>query len=76
MGEKGEKGDKGDKGEQGAKGEKGDPGPSNLHSVQSNEAVSCEANETLMSVFCPNGGAIDGAKCANSPTIGLCFKRP
>jgi hypothetical protein len=89
-GEKGEKGDKGDvaqglqgvqgpaggKGEKGEKGDKGDPGTSNLRSVQSNEAVSCEANETLVSVFCPNGGAVEGAKCANAPTIGLCFTRP
>lgn len=86
-GEKGEKGDKGDvtqgpprpqgpPGEKGEKGDKGDPGTAGIRSVQSNEAVSCEASETLVSVFCPNGGAADGAKCANAPTIGLCLKKP
>ena len=84
-GDKGEKGDKGDvaqgpagpPGPKGDKGEKGDPGTatSNLRSVQSNDAaVSCEAAETLVSIFCPNGGATEGAKCANAPTIGLCLK--
>jgi hypothetical protein len=85
-GEKGEKGDKGDvaqgpagpqgpPGEKGSKGDKGEPGTSGLRSVQSNEAVSCEANETLVSVFCPKGGAAEGAKCATEPTIGLCLKQ-
>jgi hypothetical protein len=82
-GEKGEKGDKGDvaqgppgpQGPPGEKGEKGDPGTSGIRSVQSNEAAACDANETLVSVFCPNGGAAEGAKCANTPTIGLCLKQ-
>jgi hypothetical protein len=44
--------------------------------VQADGAVSCEANETLVSVFCPGGGAPDGAKCGTSPTVGLCLKKP
>src|SRR5436305_2544125 len=60
-GEKGDKGDKGDKGEKGEKGEEGDAGekadaaPVNLRSVQADGAASCDANETLVSVFCPPG---------------------
>jgi hypothetical protein len=38
--------------------------------------VSCEANEILVSVFCPSGGAPDGAKCGTTPTIGLCLGKP
>jgi hypothetical protein len=38
--------------------------------------VNCEATETLVSVFCPGGGAPDGAKCTTSPTVGLCLKTP
>jgi hypothetical protein len=76
-GDKGEKGDKGDpgKGDPGEKGDKGDTGPS-LRAVQIDGAVTCEANETLVSVFCPSGGAPDGAKCGTSPTVGLCLKKP
>jgi hypothetical protein len=44
--------------------------------VQADGAVSCGADETLVSVFCPAGGAPDGAKCGSSPTIGLCLKKP
>ena len=40
------------------------------------DQVSCEASEILVSVFCPSGGAPDGAKCGTSPTIGLCLKKP
>jgi hypothetical protein len=43
--------------------------------VQADGAVSCDANETLVSVFCPSGGASDGAKCGTTPTIGLCLKK-
>ncbi len=71
-----DQGTPGEKGEKGDKGDKGDPGTSNIRSIQTNEAVACEANETLVSVFCPNGGAAEGAKCANAPTIGLCLKKP
>ncbi|HEX9589523.1 MAG TPA: hypothetical protein VGA15_17480 [Bradyrhizobium sp.] len=69
-GEKGEKGDKGDKGD------KGEAAAVNLRSVQADGAASCEANETLVSVFCPSGGAPDGAKCGTSPTVGLCLRKP
>ena len=85
-GEKGEKGDKGDvaqgpqgasgeKGEKGDKGDKGDAGAP-VRIIQVDGQVTCEANEILASVFCPSGGAPDGAKCPSSPTVGLCFKRP
>jgi hypothetical protein len=43
--------------------------------VQADGAVSCDANETLVSVFCPSGGAPDGAKCRTTPTVGLCLKK-
>ena len=65
QGKPGDKGDKGDKGETGA----------NLRSVQADGTVSCEANENLVSVFCPGGGAPDGAKCGTTPTIGLCLRK-
>jgi hypothetical protein len=62
----------------GAKGEKGDKGDSasNIRIVQSYDALNCEANETLVSVFCPGGGAADGAKCPSTPAIGLCMRKP
>ena len=46
-----------------------------LRSVQTDGAVSCDADETLVSAFCPSGGAPDGAKCAGGPTVGLCLKK-
>lgn len=73
QGAPGEKGAAGDKGE---KGEKGEAAAVNLRSVQADGAASCEANETLVSVFCPSGGAPDGAKCGTSPTVGLCLRKP
>ena len=68
----------GPQGPQGAPGAKGDPGPAgaSIRSVQANGEVSCDANETLVSVFCPSGGAPDGAKCGSGPAIGLCLKKP
>ena len=78
-GAQGQAGPQGPQGPQGAKGDKGDAGPAGataLRSVQADGAVSCEANETLVSVFCPTGGAPDGAKCGTTPTIGLCLKKP
>ncbi len=71
-------GQPGPQGPQGPKGDKGDTGPtgSAIRSVQADGAVSCDANETLVSVFCPSGGAPDGAKCGTNPTIGLCLKKP
>jgi hypothetical protein len=76
QGPQGAPGDKGDKGEKGDKGDKGDSAAVNLRSVQGDSAASCEANETLVSVFCPSGGAADGAKCGTSPTVGLCLRKP
>ncbi|MGA7994388.1 MAG: collagen-like protein, partial [Bradyrhizobium sp.] len=81
-GAQGQAGPQGPQGPQGAAGAKGDTGPagpagaSALRLVQADGAVSCEADETLVSVFCPTGGAADGAKCGTTPTIGLCLKKP
>jgi len=84
QGAKGDKGDSGSQGQQGSqgipgdkgeKGDKGDVGTANLRLVQADGAVSCDANETLVSVFCPSGGASDGAKCGTTPTIGLCMRK-
>jgi hypothetical protein len=78
-GEKGAAGEKGPAGEPGAKGDKGDKGdaaPAGLRAVQVDGPVSCEASETLVSVFCPGGGGPDGVKCTTTPTVGLCLKKP
>lgn len=74
-GPQGAQGAQGPQGPQGAPGPKGDSGQA-IRSVQADGAVSCEASETLVSVFCPSGGAPDGAKCGTTPTIGLCLKKP
>ena len=74
-GPQGQQGPQGPQGPQGKLGNKGDPGTMNLRSVQADGAVSCDANETLVSVFCPSGGAPDGAKCGTTPTVGLCIKK-
>ena len=71
----GAKGDKGEKGDKGDKGEKGDAAVAGLRVVQGDAAASCEANETLASVFCPGGGVADGLKCATPPTVGLCVRK-
>jgi hypothetical protein len=76
-GAQGQPGPQGPQGTPGAKG--GDAGPagaSTIRSVQADGAVSCDADETLVSVFCPSGGAADGAKCGTTPTVGLCLKKP
>jgi hypothetical protein len=75
-GETGAVGEKGAAGEKGEKGDKGDTAAAGLRSVQADGSVSCEASETLVSVFCPGGGAPDGAKCGTLPTVGLCLKKP
>jgi hypothetical protein len=78
QGPQGAPGEKGAAGEKGAKGDQGDAGQAAtaaLRSVQADGTVSCEAGETLVSVFCPAGGAADGAKCGTSPTVGLCLKK-
>ena len=63
-------------GEKGDKGEKGEAAAVSVRAVQADGTVSCEASETLVSVFCPSGGAPDGAKCGTSSTVGLCQKKP
>ena len=75
-GAQGPAGPQGVPGPQGPKGDKGDAGQSGLRFVQADGAVSCDAAETLVSVFCPKGGAPEGARCRTVPTIGLCLKRP
>ena len=77
-GAQGQQGAQGPQGPQGAPGAKGDPGPAgaSIRSVQANSEVSCDASENLVSVFCPSGGAPDGAKCGSGPAIGLCLKKP
>jgi hypothetical protein len=78
QGIQGAPGPQGQQGPQGPQGPKGDPGPAGtaIRSVQADGAVSCDASETLVSVFCPGGGAPDGAKCGTTPTVGLCLKKP
>ena len=74
----GPQGQQGAQGPQGPQGPKGDAGPAGtaIRSVQADGAVSCDSSETLVSVFCPGGGAPDGAKCGTTPTVGLCLKKP
>jgi hypothetical protein len=76
QGPQGPQGAPGEKGEKGDKGDKGDPGTTNVRAVQADGPLSCDASETLVSVFCPSGGAPDGPKCGTSPTVGLCLKKP
>ena len=75
-GAQGPAGPQGVPGPQGPKGDKGDAGQAGLRYVQVGGAVSCDDTETLVSVFCPKGGAPEGARCRTVPTIGLCLKRP
>lgn len=77
-GDKGDKGEPGDvaKGEKGDKGDKGDPAPASIRAVAVTDApVACEGTEDLVSVYCPNGGISEGAKCATPVTIGLCLRK-
>jgi len=75
-GAQGPQGAQGAPGDKGEKGDKGAAGSVNIRAVQADGLVSCEASETLVSVFCPSGGAPDGAKCGTAPTIGLCLQKP
>src|SRR6266480_812051 len=81
-GDKGEKGEKGDvgpsgpQGPQGPTGAKADSSGGNARVVQGDNSVSCDVNETLVSVFCPSGGSPDGTKCAMSPAVGMCLGKP
>ena len=76
QGPQGPQGPQGAPGPKGDKGDMGDAGQAGLRVVQTDGSVSCDSNETLVSVFCPGGGAADGAKCGTNPTIGLCIKKP
>jgi Collagen triple helix repeat (20 copies) len=86
QGAPGDPGPKGDKGDVGAVGPAGPSaavtsGPaalssSRIRSVKGDDAVACQSNETLVSIFCPAGGNWEGAKCASPPTIGLCESNP
>jgi collagen triple helix repeat protein len=76
QGPTGAQGPQGPQGTPGEKGEKGEAAAVSVRAIQADGSVSCEANETLVSVFCPSGGAADGAKCGTSPTVGLCLKKP
>jgi hypothetical protein len=75
-GTQGPQGAQGAPGDRGEKGDKGAAGTVNIRAVQADGPVSCEGSETLVSVFCPGGGAADGAKCGTAPTIGLCLQKP
>jgi Collagen triple helix repeat (20 copies) len=75
-GAQGPQGPQGAPGEKGAKGDKGDAATTDVRAVQADGSVTCEASEALVSVFCPSGGAPDGAKCGTAPTVGLCLKKP
>jgi Collagen triple helix repeat (20 copies) len=75
-GAQGAQGAQGPQGPQGEKGAKGEAAAPNFRIMQTDGTVSCDASETLVSVFCPGGGAADGAKCGTSPTVGLCLKKP
>ena len=76
QGPAGAQGPQGPQGTPGEKGEKGEAAAVNIRAVQADGSVSCETSETLVSVFCPSGGAPDGAKCGTSPTVVLCLKKP
>jgi hypothetical protein len=75
-GAQGPQGPQGAPGDKGDKGDKGDAATTNVRAVQADGSVSCESSETLVAVFCPSGGAPDGAKCGTAPTVGLCLKKP
>jgi len=77
-GSQGPQGPQGAPGPKGEKGDKGDPGSAgtSFRSVQAEGVISCDATETLVAVFCPGGGAPDGARCGTNPTVGLCMKKP
>jgi hypothetical protein len=74
-GPQGAAGAQGPQGPQGAKGDKGDPGGGGIRAVQADTTVACQSDEALVSVFCPSGGAPDGAKCSSPPAVGLCLKK-
>lgn len=74
----GQPGPKGDAGQQGATGPAGPPGPSGsaaFRVVAGGKSVTCNENETLVSIVC-SAGAPDGAQCpAATTTTGLCLRK-
>ena len=75
QGPQGAPGTPGAAGEKGEKGDKGEAATVAVRAVQGDGPAACDATETLVSVFCPSGGAPDGAACAKPPTVGLCLKK-
>jgi hypothetical protein len=75
-GAQGPQGPQGAPGDKGDKSDKGDAATTNVRAIQADGSVNCESSETLVAVFCPSGGAPDGAKCGTPPTVGLCLKKP
>src|SRR4030081_2290856 len=75
QGAQGAPGDKGEKGDRGDKGDKEAAGSVNIRAVQADGPVSCEGSETLVSVFCPGGGAPDGAPGSPRSAFGRCPDR-
>lgn len=53
---------------------KEEPAKGSVRVVQEDGPVSCEPNETLVSVFCQSGTP-EGAKCSSPPTVGLCVHK-
>jgi Collagen triple helix repeat (20 copies) len=76
QGQAGSQGPQAPQGAPGEKGAKGDAAKLNARAVQGDNTVRCDAHETLVSVFCPSGGAPDGTKCATSPAVGMCLGKP
>src|SRR3954463_3590907 len=74
-GAQGAQGPQGPQGPQGEKGSKGEAGTPNLRVVQTDGAASCDSGETLVSVFCPGGGAPRGGATGKTPTRAFCFKK-
>lgn len=75
QGPQGPQGAPGAAGEKGDKGDKGEAATVAVRAVQVDGPAACDATETLVSVFCPSGGAPDGAACAKPPSVGLCLKK-
>jgi hypothetical protein len=67
-------GPQGAKGDKGDKGDRGPAGPGNIRLVEG-PTVTCGGDEVLVAVFCPSGGAPDGANCATPPARGICMKK-
>jgi Collagen triple helix repeat (20 copies) len=81
QGQQGQKGDQGPPGPMGQKGDQGPPGPpgpagsASLRVVSGEKTISCNADETLVSVVC-SAGAPDGTGCpAGSTATGLCMRK-